>query len=454
MFQNKILKMITTRSATEKLLKNASPHSSDAEVIFRKCEDLYSSLFPIRSYLNHELSADSFSHELKPSLPTEIIHHIMDFADPNTLLNMASSSKCMMDNVCYSKVVSSALLSSSSAAKETVKRIHNLIHSESIHVPSVQRLLRLVCGKRCEFCCLKPVNAVNEYFGVFICEDCCDSERPKYFKVLQKSGYRYHSNKEIIDYLLDDKWVIAHKSGYRDVPEGQAIQEHMRAVSLDIPLRWRSPSELQVQDLQNLVWNTNVKDRFGEKIGPILSSEDLAQMTTILGSAHRDDWNELFAVYFYSTAKAVSIDHSGRMEIFQTFNALIDKSQRHDNRLQWKIQMAHLKMSLTAKVEAINFVETLKTYIDNPALCDEILTYVDCRRFNALQLTDNEGNKSPIEFGHIWMDHLMQEPLKNAKTYGKRQFKLLAKKIKKAAVKNLDEEIYPELKDFVMMPSP
>ena len=445
--------MITTRSATLKLLNDAAPHSKDAEVVFRKYETLYSPLFPLRHYLNHELNVDSCSNKIMPSLPTEIIHHIMTFADPNTLLNMASSSKCMMDNVRYSTVVTSALLSSSSAAKETMKRIHNLLHSESINVPSAPRLLRLVCGKRCEFCCLKPVDVVNENFGVFICEDCCDSESPRYFKVFEKSGHRYHSNKELINYLLDDKWVIAHKSGYRDVPEEEAIQEHMRAVSLDIPLQWRSPSELQVQDLHNLVWNTKVNDCFGETIGPVLSSEDLAQMTTILGSAHRDDWNELFTDYFYSTAGAVSLDHSGRQTIFHTFNKLIDKSQKLDNRLQWKLQMAHLKMRLTAKVEAINFVETLKTYIDDPALCDEILTYVDCRGFDMMLPTDIAGDKSPIEFGHIWMDCLMKEPLKNAKKYGKRQFKLLALKIKKAAYKNLDKEIYPELHHFVKMPS-
>ena len=446
--------MITTRSATLKLLKDAAPHSSDAEVIFRKCEDFYSSLFPLRSYLNHELSADSFSHKMTPSLPTEIIHHIMDFADPSTLLNMASSSKCMMDNVRYSTVVASALLCSSSASKETVKRIHNLLHSECINVPSPQRLLRLVCGKRCEFCCLKPVDSVDEHFGVFICEDCSDSENPRYFKVLEKSGRRYHSKKELIDYLLDDKWVITHRSGFRDVPEREAIQEHMRAVSLDIPLRWRSPSELQVQDLHNLVWNTKVNDRFGETIGPVLSSHDLARVTTILGSAHRDDWNELFTIYFYSTVGAVSLDHSGRQEIFDTFNKLIDKSQRLDDRLQWKLQMAHLKMNLTAKVEAINFVETLKTYIDDPALCDEIFTYLDCRGFDVLRSTNNAGIKGPIEFGYFWMDELLQEPIKNAKKYGKRQFRVLAKKVKKAAYKNLDEEIYSEFKHFAMMPSP
>ena len=63
-------------------------------------------------------------------------------------------------------------------------------------------------------------------------------------------------------------------------------------------------------------------------------------------------------------------------------------------------------------------------------------------------------DKSPIEFGHIWMDHLMKEPLKNAKKYGKRQFRLLAQKIKKAAYKNLDVEIYPELQHYAEMPPP
>ena len=100
-------------------------------------------------------------------------------------------------------------------------------------------------------------------------------------------------------------------------------------------------------------WNTKVKDRFGETIGPVLSSEDLAQVTSIMGSAHRDDWNELFTIYFYSTAGAVSLDHSGMQEIFQTFfNEVIDKSHRLDNRLQWKLQMARLKTNITAKVEA------------------------------------------------------------------------------------------------------
>ena len=43
-------------------------------------------------------------------------------------------------------------------------------------------------------------------------------------------------------------------------------------------------------------------------------------------------------------------------------------------------------------------------HYNDPALCDEILTYVDCRGFDMMIPTGNAADKSPIEFGHIWME--------------------------------------------------
>ena len=57
-------------------------------------------------------------------------------------------------------------------AKSTIKILFPLLLNDIIHIPSPMRLLRLVNGKRCEFCNTKRVNHVRPGFGVFTSMTC------------------------------------------------------------------------------------------------------------------------------------------------------------------------------------------------------------------------------------------------------------------------------------------
>ena len=107
------------------------------------------------------------------------------------------------------------------------------------------------------------------------------------------------------------------------------------------------------------------------------------------------------------------------------------------------------------RVEAINFVEKLKAYIDNPSLSDQVLNYVSSSRFDNAYHEFCDESYVPIEFGYYWMDEIMKHPLNNINKFGKRHFNALAMKIKKAAKKNLDPDtVHPNLRDFVVHSPP
>ena len=120
----------------------------------------------------------------------------MECLCPRDLLRISSSCKVLRESITTSLVVKSAMIHGGHA-KTTVSELYKLVKPRSIYVPSPLRLLRLVNGKRCEFCFQSKVNFVRPYVGVFACWTCL-TERGL-TKAWRKSWVRYKRNSEAYD---------------------------------------------------------------------------------------------------------------------------------------------------------------------------------------------------------------------------------------------------------------
>lgn len=442
--------MITTRSAARKLLLEEIYYDSDPRYLLSKEYSKFKHMFPEREYEEQIGSLDANVDH--PFLPMETMKEIMEYVDIRTLFNMSNCCKTLRAFVKYPVVVRTALMSSTASAKN-MENIRDLLVAESIHTPSVHRLLRLMVGQKCEFCKEKVVDGVNRFYGVAICNHCVDSTDPKYVTVVTKAGESYFRKRRQIDYLLDDKNFITVREGFRTLRNNTL--EHARAVRLDIPVQWLSHDHLQVEDLHNLLWNQKYCDNYGEKTGPLLCHSDFIFLCELLMTAHEDEWSRLLKRYVSRYIGASPTNDERRNDILNCYNNERSRADINDNKWQWKMQMSYIKVVTTKRVEAIRFVEKLRTYLDNPILSDEVLNYVSSSRFDNCYFRNNDGSVVPIEFGYRWMDDIMREPLNNMEKYGKRRFKSLANKIKKQAKKNLDPDvIHPDLRDFIVMSTP
>ncbi|KAL3903861.1 MAG: hypothetical protein SGILL_010285, partial [Bacillariaceae sp.] len=96
-------------------------------------------------------------------------------------------------------------------AKKTVTELHSLMSKKAMHIPSPLRLLRLMNGKRCEFCHNEKVNHVRPCLGVFACWNCV-TERGL-TKAWKFSWVRYPRNSEAYDAIMQHPRVAGNRYG-------------------------------------------------------------------------------------------------------------------------------------------------------------------------------------------------------------------------------------------------
>ena len=115
---------------------------------------------------------------------------VMEFLGPRELYRMALTCKTLRSKVTTRLVVRSAIMHGGHAAT-TVTELYNLMKNKSIHVPSPLRLLRLVNGKRCEWCNINKLNYVRPGFGVFLCRPCLADQFTATIELMVLVQFRY-----------------------------------------------------------------------------------------------------------------------------------------------------------------------------------------------------------------------------------------------------------------------
>ncbi|CAJ1966361.1 unnamed protein product [Cylindrotheca closterium] len=101
---------------------------------------------------------------------TDIVSQLFSFLDTRSLLKFSCLNKEFMSLLTYHHVVRAAMMQGGFGA-QSLERLVRILECFDIWVPSPTRLLRIVCGKRCEKC-FDSTRYVSASFGVFLCDNC------------------------------------------------------------------------------------------------------------------------------------------------------------------------------------------------------------------------------------------------------------------------------------------
>jgi len=111
----------------------------------------------------------------------DLTRHILEYvATPRQLYNLSMVNKLLRSCI-NSDMVVAASLYSGGYAMTSVINLSELMKRKAIYVPSTMRLLRLVNGKRCEFCMNSPI-APTENRGHLFDYDQCHNAKPRYVR--------------------------------------------------------------------------------------------------------------------------------------------------------------------------------------------------------------------------------------------------------------------------------
>jgi len=105
------------------------------------------------------------------SISGDALGIVMNFLGPRELFRLACCSKELVQKLTVEMVVKSALIHGG-YAYTTIEKLYPLYRNKSIYPSSALRLLRLVNGKRCEFCHKEKVRHARTGFGIFSCSRC------------------------------------------------------------------------------------------------------------------------------------------------------------------------------------------------------------------------------------------------------------------------------------------
>lgn len=123
-----------------------------------------------RRSLPPEAAPSSKKQKNDISLPPEIFSLVLSFLAPRQMLRLACTSPTIMGYVTHELVVRNTVVLGGSHAANNIRYI--LDHGVLLCWPSPMRLLRIVNGRRCEFCPRKT-NSVR-LRGLFLCACCAN----------------------------------------------------------------------------------------------------------------------------------------------------------------------------------------------------------------------------------------------------------------------------------------
>jgi hypothetical protein len=206
---------------------------------------------PIAAHKSHASNIGLVVVKDTPRLHDDSLFLIMEFLSPRELFCMAFTCKALRRKITVPLVVLSAMIHGGHAL-QSIKELSKWMNNYSIHPPSPLRLLRLVNGKRCEFCCQTPSpddagllqRGHLRYLGTFACFNCFWPEG-------NTNGLVASASDDFADMCRD--WSEEKELAYG------SIVRHPRVAMDGL---WRKPQT----------------DYSGETIGPVVNDKDIQIM--------------------------------------------------------------------------------------------------------------------------------------------------------------------------------
>ena len=280
----------------------------------------------------------------------ELTRRVMEYIQhPKDLYRISMLSKTSREAVTVEIVVRCAM-THGGKAYDTMKNIHYLMNKRAIYPPSPLRLLRLIFGKRCEFCnneitklhpgqesfidmmndrdffqkynrhnrskpCSIGLNPhpriVRKNFGVFACYRCMTEKRPQHVtqnrpypcltrlwerqSYNKKSGLYYHkqfylNNRVLMFIIFNNKQVLAYSGGKRILGLNRTgLSVHVNNVRRLInPISNGMFPYFNSLDRYEIVQASYLKDASGDYIGSLINYDNIKLLTTYLKRSLED----------------------------------------------------------------------------------------------------------------------------------------------------------------------
>lgn len=394
-------------------------------------------------------------------IPFDLIEIIMSFLAPRELFKLVFLSPFLMSRVTTEMVVRAALFRGG-RAKKSFEELYRLIVQRAIHPPSPLRLLRIACATKCEVCLNtvvyrfnNKVNFVRKGFAINSCWRCTTKRRKS--KAFRKDTVKYNNNRKVYDAIIDHERTSAKQYAWRKVLSEMRRYEYSRALRLDlnrrtVPLRPHPDdqnimySSFQVRDLLNYMWKTPLFDRTGERIGPVVTYDDVDNMASHLAQtlphiddsdyygdkAMRDSYDNLMEAaigsYIENVLQGQSADDQRYSDFITAYESAIIPAKAHLENLKWKRVTSSINWRMEKIHKCIDLVKQLNNQITDPRV-RSVLVY----QINDCMMKKKLGSKSlsPLCFRDLWVENIMLKYLVAPSKLNKKQINLLALKVTK-----------------------
>ena len=345
------------------------------------------------------------SHDIV--LPALVMSHIMHYVDLDTLYSMVFCCKDMKELLQVRTVVR-AVMAKGGFARTSFDRLHKLLERGSIWPVSAVRLLQLAKGRQCELMCGESLRYVNKDYGLFVCRSCLSQHQV----LCEKEGKMYDRHTSAFNCVLDWNKVAAVKKGWRRVPDEQWTTELSRAKSVGLRVNHEEDgSELMVYDHRHIMWNKPMTGVDGKPIGPVLRPIDILHMiSSVINCKDRTKWYGIILTYYSDTMKKMAENTNDTRSYLACYATAVRMGDARKRLADMQAVTANARhIALKTKL-AVDFVEKIKTKMDNPVKAEKLLQYSVNRDFGSKKRSLHDcmyKPRGPIVFQTDWINTIL-----------------------------------------------
>lgn len=334
-------------------------------------------------------------------LPLESLLMVMSYLAPRELQVMSKTCKQLRNNITAGMVMTSALMSGD-RTKNNFEALYQLTEIRAIHPASPLRLLEIANARFCEFCHLARVRRISGIYGVFICKDC--SNNKKHVVVKMKAGKFYEQYKSAFDSVLSSPKFCVHFSRWRKTHDNLS-EEHQFALANDIDICWETEHVLKTKDLFAHIWSDVHRNMRNEAIGPVLNAVKFSELVKFLADIPVCERGMAMQYFVNEKLKCPREDDNGYKHIDDAFRKVIRRANALKVERRWKNEVQMARLLARGINLAIEFVDIVKSELDNPILGSKVLAY----SIDTVMMPSFVRGKCPINFRYLWVEELLSK---------------------------------------------
>lgn len=310
------------------------------------------------------------------TLDDDAVNLIFRYLSPRDLLKLAMTGNTIKQMISMDRILWSILYSNNSNMM-SMANLYQLMTKRAIYPPDEMRILRIACGRRCELCNKNVVAVLRPQWGVFVCWSCVTTT--DFFAVEDRKRYNvttcwhrafwrgnkchikhyYLRHREAFFKIFEHERCLAYPYGYMDWSENPHNMN----------------SYITRKDRYELVWNKDLTDKQGNKIGPLFHYNHIKALVQYLEDDESHTVDKFFRINLHQYPNEIRyvafIDAYNK--IYPTANDYYKKKSIQTKEKEFYNRCLKINRAITAieKISAnliqSNFREGDREYIGYPS---------------------------------------------------------------------------------------